>query len=1687
MFNYKYLVSIIFLYTIFIITDAGAVNKNQSSASQTNTLSQFGITWTFDKAYETGQFVNGDNWVVGPVKVINIDPKTTSNPTLHGSMINPVVSSNQGYDSRLVATNFVASLNIASGISGSSPLTLNPGTSLVSTIGKASTARRPYVKTAAILTVLDQSAPQGSFRPPFSGSDKTIRYNKSQLDYSRLPKLTPMGNPPALSTVTRYFERPWLDHAGDGPDHQYMVPDENMRNYGRDIAAEVELGALSLLLDYSDAEKEELLINFIQVGIDLHGVVAYGGGQNRWVPGGGHNSGRKWPIVFAGIMLDDANMANVQAAFQEDGQTYYGNGWTGATALWGTRHSILPEMDHEHKHPSNWTKSGNSDNNSEGYRQCCSGVSWVGMALAARLMGAKDIWNHPPFFDYVDRWFEEDWTDFYNIVVTQGGGETGNLQGGTSHSFIKAMWDAYRHTVGSSELTITTTQLTDADEGINYNTALQVVNGTSPYSWNITSGALPAGLSLSSAGVINGSTTQTGNFTFEVQVTDNDNNTDTQSLSLQVHSDTAPELLQVGIINVTTVEVTFSEAMDQASAENTGNYVISPAVSIFQAVLTTPTTVTLSTASHTLGDSYQLCVSSVMDDGPNKKPVAQNSCDNYTVVNNIELEAEGGELASPMSASNDVNASGGAYISTSSTNLGLATYQFNIFQAGTYAFTARVIAPSAATNSFFFTLDGNPQQIWDIVSTPNNWTELGLSVRGNGTPEDPEFDTLKVDLQPGIHTFIIAGRESGAKLDKINITLSTSQEVDPPADHPWYVDNAASGANNGTSWSNAWQNFANINWSSVQPGDTVYISGGSSSKSYFETLTISKAGTANSRVIIKTGQDAGHTGKVIIDGQFARSNNINFTSSAGYVSIDGSRNGQINMVIQHSQNDGIFDKSANHIELAYLEIQNNGNNGSGDGYDVDVSTAPGGNKIHHCSIHDNYQDQIRGYIQASAPGFSYYDIYENDIYNIHDDGIEMNAGGLVIRDNRIHTRTSGDGDGHPDGIQIEGAEYLKIYNNEIYDLSTSDKGDFSSNALLFVDPVGNSGNRHAHDIYIYNNLLYETYAPFTDVLVRGISFKLESNMESAADIYIVNNTIVDVPFWGMSVTFNFKSNVQNVFVENNILYNAAQIADKNLFFIGRSGGGGFSIGSHGEGKDVTFDYNLINPGQAGNTNISFHGTKYSYAAFKTQFGVQQNEVTTAPEFMFYQPNDVLNDYHLKATDTSAKNQGVALSKTFLAEDKDGTARPHGLSWDIGAFENSSSVLFITTSELPDANEGVNYNTVLEAINGVASYSWNIITGTLPAGLNLSNAGTISGSPTLTGDFVFEVQVTDQADKTDTQSFALHVNSDPVPELLQVKLVNLNTLEVTFSEAMEQTSAENTDNYAISPTVSILQAVLTTPTMVTLSTASHPLGETYQLCIDDVTDNGPNKKVITPNSCNNYSVANDDSDLELEAENGELISPMSAVDDIDASGGTYISTSVANQGLATYRFNISQSGTYIFTARVIAPSSAANSFYFTLDADAQQTWDIVSTSSSWNWVGLSVRGTGTPTNPEIDTLSVHLEPGEHVLQIKGREKGTKLDKINIALQGEENPICIPIPLPSLEALGRIKRGDQSHVKEVCFSFEGTPGDVGLMYQVYDIDTPEKVYIILNGIKLPNAKMTNNLKWSRTRALLLNDAM
>jgi hypothetical protein len=84
---------------------------------------------------------------------------------------------------------------------------------------------------------------------------------------------------------------------------------------------------------------------------------------------------------------------------------------------------------------------------------------------------------------------------------------------------------------------ITTTTLPDATEGSSYGpVAIQVTGGTVPYTFAVTAGNLPAGLSLGATGEISGTPTVVGSETFDITVTDAAFASDTVTLTLTVNA-----------------------------------------------------------------------------------------------------------------------------------------------------------------------------------------------------------------------------------------------------------------------------------------------------------------------------------------------------------------------------------------------------------------------------------------------------------------------------------------------------------------------------------------------------------------------------------------------------------------------------------------------------------------------------------------------------------------------------------------------------------------------------------------------------------------------------------------------------------------------------------------------------------------------------------------------------------------------------------------------------------------------------------------------------------------------------------------------------------------------------------------------------------------------------------------------
>ena len=134
---------------------------------------------------------------------------------------------------------------------------------------------------------------------------------------------------------------------------------------------------------------------------------------------------------------------------------------------------------------------------------------------------------------------------------------------------------------------------------------------------------------------------------------------------------------------------------------------------------------------------------------------------------------------------------------------------------------------------------------------------------------------------------------------------------------------------------------------------------------------------------------------------------------------------------------------------------------------------------------------------------------------------------------------------------------------------------------------------------------------------------------------------------------------------------------------------------------------------------------------------------------------------------------------------------------------------------------------------------------------------------------------------------------------------------------------------------------------------------------------------------------------FEAEDGDIYAPIKIADNLSASAGGYIEASSNNRrGYAQYTFDIQQPGDYIIWGRVISNSRASDSFLVSVDNRRNLTWHTKQGGKNiWAWDLVSKRQYSDPrdtSNPYI----YYLTAGTHTLNIKQREKGTKIDQILI---------------------------------------------------------------------------------------------
>jgi len=302
----------------------------------------------------------------------------------------------------------------------------------------------------------------------------------------------------------------------------------------------------------------------------------------------------------------------------------------------------------------------------------------------------------------------------------------------------------------------------------------------------------------------------------------------------------------------------------------------------------------------------------------------------------------------------------------------------------------------------------------------------------------------------------------------------------------WYVNASASGARNGQNWNNAWANPSQIAWTSINPGDTIWIAGGS-----YGGFPWGKSGTATSRITMRraTGNNPECTSAAGWSSALDSQATISFGDCNGctgiymapptsdYVTIDGQIPNGIKIVLPAPTVDynsqttyqvtGIK-ATGNGEVFQYLEIAGSGlpqcayGIMAGDNYHYGWKS---GLSINHCYIHDVSTALIIGDTDsmtveqcelASTPGNTY---NHNNITYV----FSGNYG--VYRYNYIH-------DFPVMGLYFcaqypPGPNHWKIYGNIF--LNTAAGGTIGQGQAMTFDPSGATPFQYGNDFQIYNN------------------------------------------------------------------------------------------------------------------------------------------------------------------------------------------------------------------------------------------------------------------------------------------------------------------------------------------------------------------------------------------------------------------------------------------------------------------------------------------------------------------------------------------------------------------------------------------------------------------------------------------
>jgi hypothetical protein len=169
----------------------------------------------------------------------------------------------------------------------------------------------------------------------------------------------------------------------------------------------------------------------------------------------------------------------------------------------------------------------------------------------------------------------------------------------TSAAATSAAATSATATPATANLAVMTSVLSAAAENTAYIAKLAVTGGKAPYSWALSSGALPTGMALSSSGVVSGTPGAAGTARFSVLVTDSSSPARTSAAPLTLNVTVAPLIISTAVLPYATAGTGLTTTL--AAAGGSGAYTWSLKSGILPAGLTLGSSGVLSGMPTTVG------------------------------------------------------------------------------------------------------------------------------------------------------------------------------------------------------------------------------------------------------------------------------------------------------------------------------------------------------------------------------------------------------------------------------------------------------------------------------------------------------------------------------------------------------------------------------------------------------------------------------------------------------------------------------------------------------------------------------------------------------------------------------------------------------------------------------------------------------------------------------------------------------------------------------------------------------------------------------------------------------------------------------------------------------------------------------------------------------------------------------